>query len=357
MKKLLVILSVMALSVVILTACSSKKEETTKVTETEVVTKEETDKEIETVTEVETETETNSEVTVVIPRVTALKGPTAMGMVKMMSDYEESYDFTVSAAIDEVTTNLVKGDIDIAAVPANLASVLYNNTDGEIQVMAINTLGVLYIVENQESVNTVADLRGKVIYATGKGATPEAAINYILKQNGLEAGVDVTIEFKAEPAECISALAEDIEGIAMLPQPFVTTAQMQNENLRIALDLTEEWERVQAAERGSSLLTGVVVVRKEFAETNKEVVNVFLDQYASSVEFVNAELEEAAALIEAYDIVKAQVAKIAIPYCNIAFIEGVEMEEKLLGYLEVLFAQNPKSVGGAIPSEDFYYRR
>ena len=294
----------------------------------------------------------------------ALKGPTAMGMVQLMDSAEagsvngNSYTFTIAASADEVTPKLVQGEADIAAVPANLASVLYNNTEGQVQVLAINTLGVLYIVENGDSVQSVSDLAGKTIYASGKGSTPEYALNYILSENGIDPETDVTIEWKSEHSECVAALASDENGIAMLPQPFVTTAQTQNENLRVALDLTEEWDALQAdAEAPSALLTGVVVVRTAFAEEHPEAVNAFLDSYKESVDYVNANVTDAAALIEKYDIVTAAVAEKALPYCNITFIEGTEMQEKLSGYLNVLYEQNPTSVGGALPADDFYYIR
>ncbi len=297
-------------------------------------------------------------------RVMALKGPTAMGMVQLMDSSEagavngNAYTFTIAASADEVTPKLVQGEADIAAVPANLASVLYNNTEGQVQVLAINTLGVLYIVENGESIQSVSDLAGKTIYASGKGSTPEYALNYILSGNGIDPEADVTIEWKSEHSECVAALAADEDGIAMLPQPFVTTAQTQNGNLRVALDLTEEWDALQAdAESPSALLTGVVVARTAFAQEHPEAVNAFLDSYQESVEYVNANLPEAASLIEKYDIVPAAVAEKALPYCNITFIEGSEMQEKLSGYLNVLFGQNPVSVGGALPAEDFYYSR
>ena len=297
-------------------------------------------------------------------RVMALKGPTAMGMVQLMDSAESgavngnAYTFTIAASADEVTPKLVQGEADIAAVPANLASVLYNNTEGQVQVLAINTLGVLYIVENGSSIQSVSDLAGKTIYASGKGSTPEYALNYILSANGIDPEADVTIEWKSEHSECVAALAADEDGIAMLPQPFVTTAQAQNEALRIALDLTEEWNALQAdAESPSALLTGVAVVRTAFAEEHPEAVNAFLDSYQESVDYVNANLSDAAALIEKYDIVPAAVAEKALPYCNIAFIEGSEMQEKLSGYLNVLFEQNPVSVGGALPADDFYYIR
>ena len=294
--------------------------------------------------------------------VMALKGPTAMGMVKLMDDADsgnvdtENYSFEIAASADEVTPKLIQGDADIAAVPANLASVLYNKTEGQIQVMAVNTLGVLYIVENGDSVQSVTDLAGRTIYASGKGSTPEYALNFILEKNGLTPGTDVTIEWKSEHSECVSAIAQDPEGIAMLPQPFVTTAQTKNPDLRVALDLTEEWDKVmENEETKSSLLTGVVVVIKEFAEENPEAVEDFLDRYADSVDYVNNNVEDAAKLVGNYDIVTEDVAVKAIPECNIVCITGEDMKEQLSGYLAVLKDANPESIGGELPGDDFYY--
>lgn len=295
-------------------------------------------------------------------QVGAMIGPTAMGMVKLMEEdaagetAPNDYSFTLSASPDEVTPLLAKGELDIAAVPANLAAVLYQNMDQNLSVLAINTLGVLYIVEDGDSIHVVSDLKGKTIYASGKGATPEYGLNYILEENGLNPETDVTIEWKTEHAECIAALAANPDAIAMLPQPFVTSAQMQNENLRIALDLSAEWDALQAGEENpSGMITGVVVVRNDFLAEHEEAVALFMEQYAASVEYVQENNEEAAALIEQFDILKADVAQRALPYCNITYITGEEMQAKLSGYLEVLYEQNPKAVGGALPENTFYY--
>lgn len=293
-------------------------------------------------------------------QVGALKGPTAMGMVKLMDDDEATgtYAFTIAAAIDEITPKVVQGQLDISAIPANLASVLYNNTGGGVYVLAINTLGVLYIVESGDTVQSVEDLRGRTIYASGKGATPEYALNYVLSANGIDPQKDVTIEWKAEHAECVAALTAQENAIAMLPQPFVTTAQSKDDFLRIALDLTAEWDKAQeGADAPSTLVTGVVIARKEFADANPEIIAAYMDAYKVSVDYVNANIPQAAALIEKYDIVPAAVAQRALPYCNITFIEGEEMQQKLGGYLAELMAQNEKSVGGALPDDAFYYVR
>ena len=243
-------------------------------------------------------------------------------------------------------------------MPANLASVLYNNTDGGVQALAINTLGVLYIVENGDSVQSAQDLRGKTIYASGKGTTPEYALNYILNQNGIDPVSDVTIEWKSEQAECLSAIQNDANAIAMLPQPFVTTAQAQNPDLRVALDLTAEWDKLQAdSDAPSSLVTGVVVARTDFVEEHPETVAAFMKHYQESVDYVNDNVSDAAKLVGNYEIVTAEVAEKAIPECNIVFISGDEMKEKLSGYLTVLFDQNAESVGGALPDDAFYYSR
>ena len=290
-------------------------------------------------------------------RVMALKGPTAMGMVQMM-DAADGYDFTIATSVDEVTPAIVQGKADIAAVPANLASVLYNKTDHQIQVLAINTLGVIYIVERGEQVQAVKDLRGKTIYASGKGASPEYALNYILRENGIDPEKDVAIEWKSEHAECLAALLNNEDAIAMLPQPFVTTAQMKSEGLRVALDLTEEWDQLQAGNAApSAMITGVVIARRDFVSENPDAVAAFLDAYAASVAFVQENNDAAAALVGKYEIVPEAVAKKALPECNITFIEGDAMQEMLSGYLGVLLEQNPKAVGGALPAEDFYYKR
>jgi NitT/TauT family transport system substrate-binding protein len=288
----------------------------------------------------------------------ALKGPTSMGMIKVMEDAANketanNYNFTIAGAADELSTGLAKGEIDIAAVPCNLASVLYNNTKGKIKLAGINTLGVLYIVETGNHINQVKDLKGKTIYSTGKGTTPQYTLNYLLTANGIDPEKDVNIEYKSEPAEVAALLSESEDAIAMLPQPYVTTVMMNNDKVRIALDVTKEWEAVSTD--GSSVVTGVVVVRSEFLEKNKEAVDAFLKEYRSSTEFVNENAEEASLLIEKYGIFKAAVAEKAIPYSNITFLQGKEMKEKVSGYLTALYNQNPKSVGGALPAEDFYY--
>lgn len=287
-------------------------------------------------------------------RVAALKGPTAMGMTKLMSDSEglNEYEFEIVAAVDEISPMIAQGKADIVCVPANLGSVLYNKTEGGVRALAVNTLGVLYICENGDTVTSVEDLRGKTIFSSGKGATPEYALNFILKSNDIDPEKDVTIEWKSEHAECLASLLATENSVAMLPQPFVTTAQTKNEGVRVALDLNDEWDKLGV---DSSLLTGIVIARKEFAESNPEAVNEFLTDYKASVDFVNNNVDEAAELVGKYDIVPAAVAKKAIPECNIVCITGEEMKTKLGGYLQVLFDNEPKSVGGKLPADDFYY--
>ena len=302
--------------------------------------------------------------------IAALKGPTAMGLVKLMSDTDEKaaqmldsskpyegevgnlYTFTLAASADEVSPLLMKGELDMACVPANLAAVLYQKTEGDIVTLAVNTLGVLYIVENGNAVTSMADLAGKTIVASGKGSTPEYALRYLLSENGLDPDADVTIDWKSEHSECVTALATGAATIAMLPQPFVTVAENKISGLRTALDLTEQWD---ALDNGSALLTGVIVARREVVEQNPAAVDAFLKDYAGSVEWVNANPADAAELIGSYGIVEAAVAEKALPYCNIVCITGAEMKDKLSGYLQVLFDADASSVGGALPGDNFYY--
>ncbi|BCJ96849.1 hypothetical protein acsn021_44180 [Anaerocolumna cellulosilytica] len=293
-------------------------------------------------------------------KVAALKGPTSMGMIQVMEASANdgvlnTYEFTIAGTPDEITAGIIKGDYDAAAIPCNLAAVLYNKTQGQIVTAGINTLGVLYIVETGDTIHSVEDLKGKTIYTTGKGTTPEYTLNYLLSSYGLESDKDVTVEYKAEAAEVAALLSEKEDAVAMLPQPFVTTAMLNNDKLRIALDITEEWEDIST--NGSSVVTGVLVFRKDFLENNKEAVDTFLSEYEASAEYVTTNTEEAAELIEKFDIIKAEVAKKAIPYCNIIFLQGEEMQAKIQGYLETLYGQNPETVGGQLPGEDFYYKK
>lgn len=293
-------------------------------------------------------------------KIASLKGPTSMGLVKLMSDEEEkknsSYDFNIVTMADEIVTGISTGKIDIAALPANLASVLYNKTEGKIKVAAVNTLGVLYIVENGETISNFEDLKGKTIITTGKGQAPELVLNYLLKQNGLVPNKDVTIEFKSEPTEVASILASEENVVALLPEPFITSAKMSNNRIRTVFDMTKEWSKLQG-EDASSLVTGVLVVREEFLKDNKEAFDEFLAKYEESIAFTNENVDEAAVLIDKYGIIKEDIAKVAIPKCNISYVDGSELVQSLGGYLEVLYEANPQSIGGKLPDEEFYYAK
>lgn len=293
-------------------------------------------------------------------RVAGLKGPTAMGMVKLMEDAQQGktngdYQFTLAGAPDELTGKIIQGEFDVAAVPTNLAAVLYNKTGGKVQLAALNTLGVLYIVENGNSIQTMEDLRGKTIVATGKGSTPEFALNYLLAQNNMVVGKDVQVEYKTEHSELAALLAAGQADVALLPQPFVTGVLTQNQNARVALDLTAEWEKVAGSD--SALTMGCLLVQKDFAQKNPQALAAFLKEYKASVEYVTneANLADAAALIEKFDIAKAAVAQKALPQCNIVFIDGKPMQAAASGFYQVLFDADPISVGGALPQDDFYY--
>lgn len=291
-------------------------------------------------------------------KVAALKGPTAIGMVQIMKNAkegtaQENYEFQIAATADEFTADLIKGTIQIAALPCNAAATLYNKSGGKIQVLGINTLGVLYILDTGDSVQKVSDLKGKTIYTTGKGTTPEYTLRYLLKSAGIDPDKDVTIEFKSEAAEVAAVMAQSSEEvIAMLPQPYVTTVMMNNENVRVALDVTKEWENLAGSD--STVVTGVVVVNTDYYKNNKEAVETFVKEYKESVTFVNSNVENAAQLVEEFDIFKAAVAKKAIPNCNITFINGNEMKTKIENYLKVLYNENPDSIGGNMPDASFY---
>ena len=284
-------------------------------------------------------------------RVGSLKGPTSIGIIQMIHDKEGSnYTFTMETQADVLLPSMVSGDLDIAMVPANVASVLYNKTEGGISVIDINTLGVLYMVSGDDSIGSMKDLEGRTIYTTGAGTTPEYVLKYLLSENGV---LDkVSIEFKSEATEVVAALAQDPSAVGMLPQPFVIAAISQNEALKIVMDMTAEWD---ALGNGSSLVTGVTVVRNDFLKEHPDAVKAFVEDHAASTEFVNNDPATAAEyVVEAGIIEKAPVAEKAIPLCNIVCIKGAEMKDALSGYLNVLYEQDPKTVGGALPGDDFY---
>lgn len=286
-----------------------------------------------------------------------MKGPTAIGMIKLLADSDEgntqnTYHYTIAGTADELSAALIQGDMDIAAVPCNLASVLYSKTDGEIVTVAINTLGVLYIVEGEDSIHSVADLRGKTIYSTGQGTTPEYTLRYLLTANGLDPDKDVNIEYKSEAPEVVATLAENPDAAAMLPQPYVTSAMKNDEHLRIALDITKEWEAVSG---DSTVVTGVLAARKDFIDENKAAFSSFLDEYSASTAYANESVEETAQLLEKYDIFKAAIAREAIPYCNVTYIDGNEMKTKATAYLQALCEQNPNAVGGSVQEGMFWF--
>lgn len=286
--------------------------------------------------------------------IVTLQGPTGMGMAQLMQAAElgetaVDYTFSLSAAPTEITAKLTTGEVDIAAAPINLAATLYNKTEGDIVMLAVNTLGVLYIAQNGDDVNSIVDLAGKTLYATGQGATPEYVINYLLEKNGVQ---NVTLSYMAEHAELATLLAAGEVDLAMLPEPNITTARMKNENLRVALDLTAEWAKVSDTE----LVQGCIVARREVVENNPAAIRAFLEEYAASTAFANEHTEEAASLIAQYGILGNQAAaKAALPKCNIVCITGARMQESAAAMLQVLYEADAKSVGGALPDDAFYY--
>lgn len=290
-------------------------------------------------------------------RIAGLKGPTTMGLVNLLSMESDGtasmdYDLQLYGAADEIVPLLMKGELDMAAIPANLAATLYQKTSGGIEAVAVNTLGVLYVVEKGDTVQSMADLKGRTILSTGKGTTPEYVLRYLLTQNGIDPDKDVTIEYYSEATEVTAQMANAEDAIAVLPQPYVTAAGLQDDTLRVALDLTEEWNKVC----DTQLITGVTVVRKEYAEEHPDVVTAFLADYAKSVDAANTDLDGTAALCEEQGVVaKAAIAKKALPNCNIVCLTGDDLKTNASAYLQVLFDADPAAVGGAMPGDDFYW--
>ena len=365
MKKTMKLLAAALAGTLVLGGCAGNKEttaasaenETVKETEAQSTEAESSQAEAETEKE-ETETSDAAGSGTAI-RIGSLKGPTSMGLAELMDraekgETENDYTFTMAGKADELVGSIASGDLDIVLVPANVASILYTKTQGNVNVIDINTLGVLYVVASDDSISSMEDLKGKTVYMTGKGTTPEYVMNYLLSENGLADG-DVTLEFKSEATEVASVLKEDSSAVGVLPQPFATAACIQNEALKPVLDLTEQWNFLNK-ENGSQLVTGVTIVRSDFLKENEEAVKLFIEDHKASAAYTSEHLDEAAEMVAALGIVeKAPIAKKAMPACNIVCITGEEMKSALSGYLSVLEAADAKSVGGQLPADDFYY--
>lgn len=345
MKKIIGFLMAACIAIMLFSACGETTDDSGTSSGTENVTEENGS---------EANGDTTEKTTI---RLGGLKGPTTMGMVKLLEDAEtgtakNNYEYTMAAAADEITPKFLKGELDIISVPANVGAVLYNKSKGNVQMAAINMLGAVYIAEKgTKTIQSIKDLKGKTILATGKGTTPEYVLTYILKENGMDIKKDVTMEWKSEPTETIAAMKNMDSAVAMLPEPFLTSAELQVEGLETVLDLYEEWNKVSS---DSQYITAGVFVRKDFAEKNPEALKNFLEEYESSTKFVKENIQEAATLIEKQGIIKAAVAEKALPKCNIAYVTGEEMVKAAGGYLRVLYDQNPASVGSKLPEEDFF---
>jgi len=296
-------------------------------------------------------------------KIATLKGPTGMGMVKLFSDNEAKttanrYEPLIVGTPDEIVGKISSGEIDIAAVPTNLAATLYNKTSGKVQLLALNTLGVLNILEKGDTVKSIADLKGKTLYATGKGSTPEFILNYLLIQNGIDPAKDITIIYKTEHSELATLALSGQANLVLLPEPFVTTVLSKNAGFKSVIDMTDEWSATtrKTGIKDSVLSMGCVIVRREFAEANKAAVDAFMAEYKTSISYVNESTAEASLLIAKYEIMASSaLAKIAIPNCNITYIDGEVMKTQISNLYNVFFMADPKSIGGKLPEDDFYY--
>ena len=290
-----------------------------------------------------------------IIRVAALKGATTIGLVNLIADAEAgktdlNVEFTMYTQGSDIMAAMAAGTVDIGLVPSNVAAVMNNKVEGGVSVIDINTLGVLNCVSADESISSVADLSGKTVYMTGQGATPEYTVRYLLQENGVE---DCDLQFKSEPTEIVSIFAQEPDAVAILPQPVVTAALSQNEALKIAFPLDDEWAKVNS---DSKIVTGVTVTSNSFLKDHKAAVDAFIAAHKESAEKALSDVDATASLVVAQGIIaKEPLAKKAIPNCSVVCITGPQIRENLSGYLKVLFDQDPKSVGGALPGDDFYY--
>lgn len=323
MKRIAILLMSLLMTAGLLTACADKNNRTDNVSEPQQI------------------------------NIQSLKGPTSMGLVKLYEDYDKCNE-TIVAAADSITASLLKGETDIATLPCNVAATLYNKSQGKIKIAAINTLGVLQILSKGDAVSSLEDLKGKTIYTTGQGTTPEYILKSILFNNGIDPDKDVTIDFSSEATEVLSKVSTIDNAILMLPEPFATVAITSDENIKRCIDLNDQWKIING---DHPIVTGVCVVRTDFAQSYPELVNEFLTEYEKSIDYVNSNPKEASELIEKYDITKAAIAASALDGCNIHYYDGDDMAEMVMSYLEELSNYNMDSIGGSLPDENIFYKK
>ena len=286
-------------------------------------------------------------------RVAGLKGPTGMALAHMITVDEGNYDLTLVAAPAEVNALVISGQVDAAAVPINAGAVLYNKTEGGVRALSLITRGMLYVLENGDSIHSVSDLEGRDILNAGQGATPEYVMNYILDTNGVKANMT----FEAEHAAVASKAIEGLANVVMLPEPLVTQVLMKNPSFRKALDVTEEF--AAAAQKNgyadAQLSMSVVIVRKEYLEKNPEKAAQLMKDLKASIAFANENVSEAAQEIAALEIIpSAAVAEKALPSCSLVFVSGEDMKAQAAPLYDILFAANPAAVGGKAPDDAYY---
>ncbi len=308
------------------------------------------------VTESTPSVESQEQYTPVDMTVACMTGPTGVGMAKLMADSAakqtaNNYTFTVASAATEINTKFIKGEINIASVPTNVAATLYNKTGGKVRMLAVNTYGVLSILEKGDTIKSIADLKGKTIYSTGKGQNPEFILNHILTKNGLDPKNDVTINFVSSE-DLVQKLIKGEAEVALAPEPAATTVMVKNTALRRALSINDEWSKVS----DTKLMMGCVIALDSYIAANTKAVEKFLEEYEKSINFAAENVDEAAKHCATYKITASEaIAKKAIPTCNLCYVTANEMKTNVNGYLNVLFTANADSVGGAMPKDDFYY--
>ena len=311
----------------------------------------------ETVSTPETNTESSEQYTPVDMSVACMTGPTGIGMAKLMADSEakttaNNYTFTVTSDASDITAKFIKGEINIASVPTNVAATLYNKTNGKVRMLAVNTYGVLSILEKGDSIKSIADLKGKTIYSTGKGQNPEFILNYILKANNIDPEKDLTINFVSSDELVVKIISGEAQ-IALAPEPAATTVMTKKDDIRRALSINDEWSKVS----DTDLMMGCVIAMDSYINQNPKAVEKFLEEYSASINYATTNIDETAAHCATYKITASDViAKKAIPTCNLCYITGNTMKTNVLGYFNVLFNANPTSIGGKMPADDLFYK-
>ncbi|MDX9846980.1 MAG: MqnA/MqnD/SBP family protein [Tenuifilaceae bacterium] len=287
--------------------------------------------------------------------IATLKGPSAMGMIKLIDSLNHTSDKRIRVEIlnepIQVRKMVIDGTADFAILPTTMAAILYNRGI-DYQLAAIPVWGTLYLFGTDTTITAWNMLRGKTINLMGKGMTPDVLFKHLLIENGINPDVDVRLDYRFPThIDLANAVAAGQAKLGVISEPLVSLVMERNSKIKAIFDLNAEWQKVM----DMPIAQTAFLVKGELANANKELVDRILKSYDYSTQWVNQNPDSAAHLIVKYDILPSvEVARKSIPRSNLYFSRVRSIRMEIESYLNVFYQMNPDIVGGRLPDENFY---